>query len=47
MRKVKEQLAALFDFDVVAMLRDQQQRERRSGRRLVSFRRSKHSLAQA
>ena len=36
-RKVKERLAAKFNFDVVAMLRDQQQREKRHGNRLVSF----------
>jgi hypothetical protein len=31
-RKVKERLAAKFNFDVVAMLRDQQKREKTSGR---------------
>ena len=36
-RKVKERLAAKFNFDVVAMLRDQQQREKSYGSRLVSF----------
>jgi len=37
LRKVKERLAAKFNFDVVAMLRDQQEREKRYGSRLVSF----------
>jgi hypothetical protein len=36
-RKVKERLAAQFDYDVVAMLKDQQEREKRHGKRLVSF----------
>lgn len=36
-RKVKEQLAAKFNFDVVAMLRDQQQREKTSGHRYVDL----------
>ena len=36
-RKVKEQLAAKFNFDVVAMLRDQQAREKTSGRRYVDL----------
>ncbi len=31
-RKVKERLAAKFNFDVMAMLRDQQKREKTSGR---------------
>ena len=36
-RKVKERLAAKFNFEVVAMLRDQQEREKSYGPRLVSF----------
>ena len=36
-RKAKEQLAAKFNFDVVAMLRDQQAREKTSGRRYVDL----------
>jgi hypothetical protein len=36
-RKVKERLAAKFNFDVVAMLRDQQKREKTSGRRYVDL----------
>jgi hypothetical protein len=36
-RKVKERLAARFNFDVVAMLRDQQQREKTSGRHYVDL----------
>ena len=36
-RKVKEALAAKFNFDLHAMVRDQQQREKRYGKRLVSF----------
>jgi hypothetical protein len=36
-RKVKERLAAKFEFDVVAMLRDQQQREKASGRHYVDM----------
>ena len=36
-RKVKERLAAKFNFDVVAMLRDQQMREKTSGRRYVDL----------
>jgi hypothetical protein len=39
-RKVKERLAAKFDFDVVAMLRAQQQREKTSGRHDVDLSRS-------
>jgi hypothetical protein len=36
-RKVKEALAAKFNFDLHAMVRDQQEREKRHGKRLVSF----------
>jgi hypothetical protein len=36
-RKVKERLAAKFNFDVVAMLREQQKREKTSGRRYVDL----------
>ena len=36
-RKVKERLAAKFNFDVVAMLRDQQQRKKTSGLRYVDL----------
>jgi hypothetical protein len=35
--KVKERLAAKFHFDVVAMLRDQQNREKTSGRHYVDL----------
>jgi len=35
--KVKERLAAKFNFDAVAMLRDQQEREKTSGRRHVDL----------
>lgn len=37
MRAIKEQLAAEFDFDIKAMLRDQMRREKRHGARLVSL----------
>ena len=36
-RKVKERLAAKFNFDVVAMLRDAQRREKTSGQRYVDL----------
>ena len=36
-RKVKEALAAKFNFDLRAMLADQREREKRYGKRLVSF----------
>ena len=36
-RKVKESLAAKFHYDVRAMLLDAQKRQRRSGRKVVSF----------
>ena len=36
-RKVKEQLAAKFNFDVRAMLLDQMEREKTSGRRYVDL----------
>jgi hypothetical protein len=36
-RKVKERLAAKFNFDVVAMLRDQQNREKTTGRHYVDL----------
>ena len=36
-RKVKETLAAKFNFDVRAMLADAREREERHGKRLVSF----------
>ena len=36
-RKVKEALAAKFNFDVRAMLADARKREKRHGKRLVSF----------
>lgn len=36
-RKVKEQLAAKFNYDVVAMLRDMQQREKTSGHHYVDL----------
>ncbi len=36
-RKIKERLAAKFNFDVVAMLRDQQQRQKTSGRHYVDL----------
>jgi hypothetical protein len=36
-RKVKEALAAKFNFDVRAMLADARMREKRHGKRLVSF----------
>jgi len=46
-RKVKEQLAAKFNYDVAAMLQDAQKRERRSGHKLVSVpkpnRKSEHA----
>jgi hypothetical protein len=46
-RKVKEQLAAQFNHDVVAMLRDAQKREKRSGHKLVSLARTENKLAHA
>ena len=36
-RQVKEALAAKFNFDVRAMLADARKREKRHGKRLVSF----------
>jgi len=36
-RQVKERLAAKFNFDVVAMLRDAQRREKSSGHRYVDL----------
>ena len=36
-RKVKERLAAKFNYDVVAMLRDYQQRQKTSGHRYVDL----------
>jgi hypothetical protein len=36
-RKVKERLAAKFNYDVVAMLRDAQRREKTSGHRYVDL----------
>ena len=36
-RKVKEALAAKFNFDVRAILADARKREKRHGKRLVSF----------
>lgn len=36
-RKVKETLAAKFNFDVRALLADARKRETRHGKRLVSF----------
>jgi hypothetical protein len=36
-RKVKERLAAKFNFDVAAMLRDAQRREKMSGHRYVDL----------
>jgi hypothetical protein len=44
-REVKERLAAKFDFDVVAMLRDQQNREKTSGRRYVDLSRPQQKSA--
>ena len=46
-RKVKEQLAAKFNYDVAAMLRDAQKREKRSGHKLVSLVKPKRKLAHA
>ena len=37
LRKVKERLAAKYDYDVVAMLRDYQKREKTSGHRYVDL----------
>lgn len=37
LRKVKEALAAKFNFNVRAMLADARNREQRHGKRLVSF----------
>ena len=36
-RKVKERLAAKYNYDVVAMLRDYQKREKTSGHRYVDL----------
>jgi len=44
-RKVKERLAAKFDFDVVAMLRDAQKREQSSGRKYVDLSKPKRKAA--
>ncbi len=44
-RKVKESLAAKFNFDLHAMVRDQQEREKRHGKRLVSFLKKKPAKA--
>ncbi len=46
-RKVKEQLAAKFDFDIAAMLRDVQKREKTSGHKLISLVKAKRKLAKA
>jgi hypothetical protein len=43
-RKIKERLAAKFDFDVVAVLRDQQKREKTSGRRYVDLSKPKAKI---
>lgn len=43
--KVKERLAAKFNFDVVAMLRDQQMRENTSGRHYVDLSKPVHKTA--
>ena len=37
LRKVKVQLAAKFNFDVTAMLKDAQRRQKKHGKRLVDF----------
>ena len=44
-RKVKEALAAKFNFDVRAMLADAGKREKRHGKRLVSFMKKKPAKA--
>ena len=44
-RKVKEALAAKFDYDVHAMFADIRKREKRYGKRLVSFVRPKKKAA--
>jgi hypothetical protein len=46
-RKVKEQLAAKFNYDVAAMLRDVQKREKHSGHKLVSLVKPKRKAAHA
>jgi hypothetical protein len=42
---VKEQLAAKFNHDVGAMLRDAQKREKHSGHKLVSLAKIKRKIA--
>ncbi len=44
-RKVKEVLAAKFNFDVRAMLAEASKREKRHGKRLVSFVKKKPTKA--
>ena len=44
-RKVKEALAAKFNFDVRTMLADARKREKRHGKRLVSFMKKKPAKA--
>jgi hypothetical protein len=46
-RKVKEQLAAKFNFNIEAMLRDVQKREKTSGHKLISLVKQKRKLAKA
>jgi hypothetical protein len=40
-RKTKERLAAKYNFDIVAMLRDYQKREKTSGHRYVDLSKSR------
>ena len=44
-RKVKEQLAAKFNYDIEAMFRDIQKREKTSGRHYVDLSKPKQKLA--
>ncbi|MDD5139828.1 MAG: hypothetical protein PHY43_06150 [Verrucomicrobiales bacterium] len=46
-RKAKEHLAAKFNFDIEAMLRDVQKREKTSGHKLISLVKPKRKLAKA
>lgn len=46
-RKIKEQLAAKFNYNVAAMLRDVQKREKHSGHKLVSLAKPKRKIAHA
>ncbi len=36
-RRIKDRLAARFDYDAEAMLRDAQRRQRRAGRKVVTL----------